>query len=125
MLPPFRGKAAHLVGGLHNTMSWERRRNGRLYYYRARSVGGKIIKEYLGRGPKAEQAAREDAEKRAQREAHQQHQQQRRREYEAMQLALAALGTECQNLVRASLLNAGYHQHDRGEWRKRRANRHT
>ena len=36
-------KAAHFVGGLHNAMSWERRRNGRLYYYRAWSVKGKAV----------------------------------------------------------------------------------
>jgi hypothetical protein len=106
-------------------MAWERRRNGRLYYYRARSVKGRIIKEYVGTGPEAEQAAREDAEKRAQREARVQRKRQRRQEYEAAQLALAALGTECQNLVRASLLSAGYHQHDRGKWRKRRADRNS
>lgn len=101
------------------TMAWERR-NNRLFFYRSRYVNGRTVKEYVGCGPEAERVAREDAEERAQREADLQERRQRRQEYGAVQLALKALTNECQTLMRASLLSAGYHQHARGKWRKRR-----
>lgn len=109
---------------MHNAMAWERRRNGRLYFYRTRYVAGRTVKEYVGRGPKAEQAAKEDASKRAQREACLLSKRERRREYESVQMTFTALAAECQSLVRASLLSAGYYQHARGKWRKRRGNGH-
>lgn len=112
----------HLVGGLHRPMSWETRGNRRCYYC-ARKVDGKVIKEYFGHGDEAHAAAREDAEKRAEREARLHDKRQRQREYEAVQLTYATLSTDCDNLVKASMLNAGYHQHARGDWRKRRASK--
>jgi hypothetical protein len=30
-------------------MGWERRRSGR-YYYRARKINGRVVKEYVGQG---------------------------------------------------------------------------
>jgi hypothetical protein len=105
-------------------MSWEKRGNRR-YYYRARSVGGKVVKQYVGHGPEAEKAAREDAQKRAEREARLEARRESRRQYEAVQVTLAAVFADCDNLIRAALVQAGFHQHTRGEWRKRRASRNA
>ena len=110
--------------GLHRTMSWETRGNRRVYY-RARSIGGKVVKEYCGHGAEAHAAAEEDAQQRAEREARLEARDKRRRQYEAAQMTLAVLSTDCDNLVKASMVKAGFYQHRRGEWRKRRANRHT
>jgi hypothetical protein len=109
--------------GLHKAMSWETRGNRRVYY-RARCIRGKIVKEYFGHGAEAHAAAEEDARKRAERAAHLEARRERRREYEAAQVILATLSADCDNLVKASLVQAGFHQHKRGEWRKRRAGRH-
>lgn len=47
-------------------MGWETRRNNR-YYYRARKVGGRVVKEYVGAGPVAETVAAQDARVRSER----------------------------------------------------------
>jgi hypothetical protein len=96
-------------------MSWETRGRHR-YYYRSRRVGGRVVREYLGTGDRAAEAAAADAE--------------RRRHEEADRAAVAALDAAADELdaladliARAALLAAGYHQHARGPWRKRRAPR--
>ena len=47
------------------TMGWERGR----YYTRSRKVNGRVAREYLGTGEAAQQAARQDASARQEREA--------------------------------------------------------
>jgi hypothetical protein len=49
-------------------MGWEYRARGGPYYVRHTIRHGQTTREYLGRGPSAEQAAREDAEARARRD---------------------------------------------------------
>lgn len=119
-----RTEEGHLATGLHKPMSWETRGKRRVYY-RARSIGGKVVKEYFGHGAEAHAAAQEDARKRAEREARLEARRERRRQYEAVQVTIAILSTDCDNLVKASMVQAGFHQHKRGEWRKRRASHHT
>ena len=101
-------------------MAWERRAGGGLYYVRKRRVNGRVVSEYVGTGLAAVLVAELDAEERAEREA--------RRE------ALRATQTEWENddarveeacqtttiMTKLALVLAGYHQHHRGEWRKRR-----
>jgi hypothetical protein len=105
-------EVAQLVG-------WERG-----YYYRVRKISGRVIREYIGTGRMAELVAELD---RLERE---------KRRLDALDLRdekaeLAALDTEIRALVemtdlaaRIALLAAGYHQHKRGEWRKRREQGH-
>ena len=45
-------------------MAWVRR-GRKLYYYRTRRVGGRVLREYLGSGPEAELAAALDSARRA------------------------------------------------------------
>src|SRR5688500_8892263 len=100
---------------------WVGRRSKR-YFYRSRRVGGRPVKEYVGPdGPLAEAAAAEDEQRRRQRGA-----EGRERRAEADQVAaaegpLGELSDELDLLARAVLVAAGFHQHDRGEWRLRRA----
>src|SRR4051812_38175562 len=42
------------------SMAWERRRNGRKYYYRSQRAGLRTIKQYVGSGEKGRQAAEAD-----------------------------------------------------------------
>ena len=104
-------------------MSWETRGNRRVYY-RANSIDGKVVKEYFGHGAEAHAAAEEDDQKRAEREARLEARRERRRQYEEVQMTLATLFSDCDNLVKASMVQAGFHQHKRGACRKRRGNGH-
>jgi hypothetical protein len=101
-------------------MSWERRRNGPRYYYRAQRIGGRVAKTYVGREgtPEADFAAATDALKRAER-------QEERRAHQATEARLQAadepldavcLGTDL--LMEVSLALAGIFRHG-GEWRRK------
>jgi hypothetical protein len=97
-------------------VGWERGR----YYTRSKKVNGRVIREYLGTGRVGQLASELDA---AQRE---------RRRLDAVALKcdmdrLAALDADMRALdkqadlvARAALLAAGFHRHNRGEWRRRR-----
>lgn len=101
-------------------MAWEKRRNGRLYYYRATRRGKRVVKTYIGTGPAAEAAARADAERRAARAAERQAEQQVREAHAMAVEQVVAFGCQVNSLMEAELLAAGYHRHCRGPWRKRR-----
>lgn len=90
-----RGRAKEVA----QQMGWETRGNSR-YYYRKRKVAGRVVSEYVGTGL---HAARVVAQEAAAREAE-----------------LDAFYDLTDALVGAALLNAGYHRHHRGEWRKQR-----
>jgi hypothetical protein len=101
-------------------MSWETRRGHGRYYTRSRKVNGRITREYVGTGLVAELAAQHDAEARAQQLA-----ERKRLQHEAVRWAstaapLTELSRLLDGLTAAALIAAGYHQHHRGVWRKRR-----
>jgi hypothetical protein len=100
-------------------VAWERRASKR-YYYRSERVGGRPVRRYVGAGggAAAELAAAADDLRRLEREiaAREGHaERERLREAEAALLELC----EVSDIVaRAALVGAGYHRHDRGEWRR-------
>jgi acyl-CoA reductase-like NAD-dependent aldehyde dehydrogenase len=100
-------------------MAWERRRNGLFYYrsYRDR-VTGRVRKEYVGTGPVAEEAARQDAVRRAERAARRCEERAAEQRYETAHAMLLTLAQDCDTLARAALADFGYYQHHRGEWRR-------
>ena len=102
-------------------MAWERRGRKR-YYYRARRDGDRVIKEYCGveGSLKAEYAAKEDAETRTSKADLRRAEQERRQAFEAAHVQVAAMGQMANDIISGVLLAAGYHQHCRGPWRKRR-----
>jgi hypothetical protein len=99
-------------------------RGDRKYFYQSARVGGRRTKTYLGSGPLAEEVAaaidrrrRERAWERAQVLADEQRH----------ALAVAPLEELCQLtdlLMKAALVNAGFHQHARHAWRRRRHAEH-
>lgn len=101
-------------------MAWEARKpGGSKYYTRTRKVRGRYIREYVGRGARAEAAAATDALQRAERQARAQ---ERRGEQERLERAeeqLLYLDGALELLVHATLTAYGYHRHAKGEWRKR------
>jgi hypothetical protein len=96
-------------------MSWEVR-GGRRRYTRSRRVAGRVIREYVGTGPHAEEAAAADDARRRQQLAD-------RAAREALDADAAELDALAELFAYAALLVAGYHQHGRGQWRKRRVRR--
>lgn len=90
------------------------------YYYRAERINGRVVKRYVGRGPIAEAAAAEDAAKRGARTTRRLAEVDDRRKIEEVVAGMRDLDKGAGSLLRAALLCAGYHQHHRGKWRKRR-----
>jgi hypothetical protein len=95
-------------------MAWERG-----YYYRVRRVGGRVVREYIGSGRVAELAAEMDALEREQRHLDVLVLRQEKAEL-ALEANLKTLIETADLVANAALLAAGFHQHKRGEWRKRR-----
>lgn len=95
-------------------MAW---RQGK-YYVKSYRVGRRVTTQYIGSGPVAALAAHFDQEAQAE-----------RAERRALKRQIAELTSDAPALrvffgyvrdqVRAALEQAGYHQHKRGEWRKR------
>jgi hypothetical protein len=94
------------------------------YYYRVRRENGRVVREYVGSGVVAEMAARLDMlEREKGREKRRLDAEALRNEkatLDALDANLEALIESTDLLAHAALVAAGYHQHKRGEWRKRR-----
>ncbi len=101
-------------------MSWESRGGKGRYYTRSRKVNGRVVREYLGSGPAAEAAAREDALERDRREAERAAFLDERAELDDIDATLDELNDLAELVARAALAAPGYRLHKRGEWRKRR-----
>lgn len=96
-------------------MGWERRR-GCWYYYRAKRVSGRVVKEYVGSGPLAELSAAEDLERRANQRRVRLLERHEREQLAAADRAGAALAVA----VDAALSLAGFHRPKRGQLRRKR-----
>lgn len=97
-------------------MGWDKGR----YYTRSKRVNGKVVREYIGNGPRGEAAAREDAAKREQRRAQREALFRARAEVASFDAVVHELNALTDQLVQETLTAAGYRQHKRGEWRKQR-----
>jgi hypothetical protein len=100
-------------------MAWERG-----YYYRVRRENGRVVREYVGRGRVAELMAKLDAldRKKAceERRLDAETLRNEKAELDALDADLESLIEITDLLAHMALVAAGYHQHKRGEWRKRR-----
>jgi hypothetical protein len=101
-------------------MGWESRGGRGCYYTRSRKVDGRVVREYVGTGLLGELAARQDAEARAERLTERERLQAEETQWAAVAAPLDALSQLLDGLAAATLIAAGYHQHHRGAWRKRR-----
>ena len=101
-------------------MSWETRGVYGPYYTRSRRVDGRVVREYVGRGPLAEIIAQADeAEREARRLERGREREQLEQDRELDQL-FSAYSAGVDELLRGVLEAAGYYRHKRGEWRRRR-----
>jgi hypothetical protein len=101
-------------------VGWEQR-GGRRYYYTAKRIGGRVVKQYVGVGYIGELTAKYDAATRAERAVDAEDDRQARDELNDLDAALDPLHDLADALTAAALVAAGFHRHHRGPWRKRRA----
>ena len=106
-------------------MSWETRGVYGPYYTRSRRVDGRVVREYVGRGPLAESIAQADE---AGREARRLERGREREELERdrrLDETFSTYSAGVDELLRGVLEAAGYHRHKRGEWRRLRVQKET
>ena len=96
-------------------MAWEQRGLQKVYY-RSRRVNGHVTKIYYGSGQRAQQAYEQDLRQQEAKER----ERAMRKEIEALDLQTDSLTQTIRTIAHAHLLLAGYHQHNRGGWRKQR-----
>ncbi len=100
-------------------MSWETRANGKRYYTRSYRERGRIRREYVGGGALGELVARLDEIDRESRKQEAESIRAARRQAEQFDETLADFEELAEIIGRGLLIVAGYHQHNRSEWRKR------
>ena len=96
-----------------------RHKSGKLYYYRKRREGGKVISEYQGGGELVHILQHIEARERAEKEAE-------RARVKAERMSMAEIDKQIDDfsrmvdtLMEAELISMGFHQHKR-QWRRRR-----
>jgi hypothetical protein len=94
-------------------------RNGRAYLYRSVRRAGRVTSEYVASGIDAQLIAAVEADDRDNRRCDLEEVRAERRELDALERALDEMAGRARDLARDALTAAGYHQHHRGEWRKR------
>jgi hypothetical protein len=100
-------------------MGWDKH-GTRRYYTRSHKKDGKVTRVYFGNGAEAELAAALDKSRRERKQAERQALQADRKRWDDACDTLDSLIAFSDLLVEAKLLAEGFHQHDRGQWRRRR-----
>jgi hypothetical protein len=101
-------------------VAWQKRECGVLYFYWSYKAKGRVRTMYFGRGVAAEAAEAVCLLRQAERLEEKQKQQAAVARWRATEAAVDRLFEATRLVADASLLADGYHQHARGQWRKRR-----
>jgi hypothetical protein len=96
-------------------------RNGRPYLYESVWEGGRVTSRYVGRGEDALLINALKTVDRDEQDYQRYEQQVERKRLIDLERGLDELARRARDLAREALTAAGYHQHHRSEWRKRRA----
>ncbi len=84
-----------------------------------------MVREYVGAGLLGELSALEDTHRRHELDVQRAALAAERRRLAALDAPLRSLDALADALAAGALLHAGYHRHDRGDWRKAREQDHT
>ena len=95
-------------------------RNGRRYLYLNERIGRRVVSHYIGRGEEAEFLAELLADQRRDRERRRMQKRLEREALESDEQLIAILSELSDSVTKAALLVTSFHQHHRGEWRRRR-----
>ena len=101
-------------------MSWESRKGNGRYYTRSRRHNGRVEREYFGCGTTGVLAERFEALAREKRQMEAEALRAEQTRTESLDAEVASVCKLADLFAQAALLAAGYHQHHRGTWRKRR-----
>lgn len=101
-------------------MAWESRRGSGRYYTRSRRENGRVVREYWGSGRLGELAAEMDQLESTRCEIDRLKWKAEKEEIEQVDRQIQKLEEMANELMSLELNVAGFHQHHRGEWRKRR-----
>ena len=99
-------------------MGWEYRGN-RLYYYRKKRNGRRVVSEYMGAGLSGHLMAVFDDEDRSERLYNKSQWKKQRSELRKLESDIDQLQKSINGFVRAVFLTSGYHAH-KGQWRQTR-----
>jgi hypothetical protein len=99
-------------------------RDGRPYLYRSVPRNGRVASEYRGSGEDARLIEALESMERDEKDAKRREERNERKALDDLDRALEELARPAQALARDALTAAGYHQHDRGQWRRRRVRDH-
>jgi hypothetical protein len=94
--------------------------DNRKYFYRSVRMGSRVVRRYLGSGAEAERAAAEIEQRRKMRATQVQLAYNEAIRHDEAIAPLAELCRLTDLLVGATFTDQGFHQHDRGAWRRRR-----
>ncbi len=103
-------------------MSWDRKPNGKSYYYRNKRVDGRSVKDYVGRGSRGDKAAQLDEQERLQRQLDRQHWFATLTRLDNAEQSLDQLVYAATTLMRTVLIVSGFYLHKGHEWRNRKSN---
>ena len=101
-------------------MAWESRKGQGAYYTRSSRIVGQVVREYIGTGRLAQAIALSDELERHDRKVLADAQREELAQRDELDAKVVELDEFADLLTRAVLVGAGYHQHNRGQWRKRR-----
>jgi hypothetical protein len=101
-------------------MGWETRRGTGRYYTRSRRIAGRVTREYVGTGSRAEYEAMSDLAARAELKRQNAEWGREKASIAEAESSLIILQVACTAVTRSALESAGYRQHARGAWRKQR-----
>jgi hypothetical protein len=101
-------------------MSWEQRNGHGHYYTSSHRERGRVVREYYGTGELGRLAADVDDIARQTRLVEREERDAERDRIAALEDPIVAFGRAVDLAVSCELLVAGYHNHDRGPWRRRR-----
>jgi hypothetical protein len=99
-------------------MGWEKR-NGRMYYYRKRREGNRVVSEYIGAGLAGQLAEIFDVEHREEVTYKRTELRAQKTQAQVSDSRVSEMEKYTQTIMRACLLLGGYHTHKR-QWRKLR-----
>lgn len=97
-------------------MSLETRKGRGVYYTRSKRIAGRLVRIYIGSGPDAVEAAREDLERRQSRARECARWKERNKELRGIDLVLGVYSRLVDQAIEAELMGAGI-QRRRSEWR--------
>jgi hypothetical protein len=94
-------------------------RRGRLYYYRKRREGGRVVSEYMGSAFVAPIIERQMKRERLKRKKERERLDEKLRTIEELEAEIDRVCDLVEQVATANLIASGYHRHNR-QWRKRR-----